>query len=113
MAENIDSNNNAGNCTVYCKNEKRITALEERLDNHMEANRIECANIREKISNINETVVRNDANYANIVSLLNEMRRDLSDLKAKGSKRWETVVTAIIVSGVGAVVGYLIGTLAK
>lgn len=42
-----------------------------------------------------------------------EMARDLEDLRGKGGKRWDTIVTALITTVVGALGGAAIASLIK
>lgn len=81
------------NCNT-CANESRICALEK----YMDANSNTHKDLYCKFDQLKEVVIRNDEKYNAILTLLGEMRSDIADLKGKSGKRWETVITAIIVA---------------
>lgn len=94
-------------------NNVRIKALEERFESFMKCNETAHAKLHDKIDRISEIVVRNDEKYNSIITLLTEVRQDISSLKGKSGKRWEAVVTGVIVAGLSTGLGYFIGQLAR
>lgn len=85
-----------------CKNELRIFRLEEA----EKANREAHNKIYGRLEDSNVSYTKTDIHIQNIFKTLDDMARDIKALKEKDSKRWESVVTTVIVALVSGAVGY-------
>lgn len=75
-----------------CKNEDRIGALErdrERNgDRHKEFN--------DRLAELERRSAARDVKYDNIMSMLDELRIDMRELKEKPARRWESLINMVM-----------------
>lgn len=88
-----------------CSNEHRIKTIENDLKRNSEQHREFYGRLEEAKTVDAVTQER----YQQILATMSEIKSDIVLLKEKPSRRWDTIITAIITSGVGAFVGFLIG----
>ncbi|MDO4565872.1 MAG: hypothetical protein Q4B42_00925 [Oscillospiraceae bacterium] len=79
----------------------RLKRLEERLDDSEEKNLSAHQKFYDKIEDIGKKMAVSENQYATLLSVMNEVKADVSTLKEKPNKRWESVVAAIISAAVG------------
>lgn len=85
-----------------CKSEHRIKSLEEDRDRNSNQH-------REFYSKFEEVNIKNatfEEKFNRIMATLDEIKRDLNELKCKPTKRWDSVVAAIISATVVIIVSY-------
>ena len=90
-----------------CINERRILILEEAEKLNREAHNKIYGRLEE--TNVNYTETR--LNIQNIFKTLDEMSRDIKSMKERDGKRWDSVVTSIIVAIASGAVGFFISKL--
>lgn len=87
--------------------EERIERVEERLSN-LET---EHKALAEKINTINTDRAVQNTKLDSIMKSLEEIKKDIADVKAKPAQRWDSIVSSIIraigAGIVGAVFGYM------
>lgn len=83
-----------------CLNEQRIMALES--DSVRNSAQHKEFYSRFEQSAVNHAIT--ETNYGTIISTLSEIKADVSELKNKPNKRWESIIGA----GIGAVVSALV-----
>lgn len=97
---------------VNCVSIARVEALERALEAQKQHSSLAREKIYDRLGELERGMATITTQYGNIIDRLSSMSADLNALKEKPSKRWETVVAAIITGAIGyllASIGIRIG----
>lgn len=86
---------------VSCVSIARVEALERAIADEKESRSRAHEKIYDRLGELERGMATVTTQYGNIIDRLASMSADLNMLKDKPSKRWETIVTAIITGVVG------------
>lgn len=86
---------------VSCVSIARVEALERAVEAEKEARSRAHEKIYDRLGELERGMATVTTQYGNIIDRLASMSADLNTLKDRPSKRWETIVTAIITGVVG------------
>lgn len=89
-------------CETDCINERRIQQLEE----DSKRNQTTHKEFFSKLEDSKIAVALQGKDIASFGTKLDEISRDVKEIKEKPTKRYETVVVCIITTIVGAIVGF-------
>ena len=97
---------------VNCVSIARVEALERALEAQKQHSSLAREKIYDRLGELERGMATVTTQYGNIIDRLSSMSADLNALKEKPSKRWETVVAALITGAIGdllASIGIRIG----
>lgn len=86
-----------------CAAISKIASLERVIDEEKAAHTRAHSGIYTRLTDLEKGLATVSAYYSSITAQLNSISRDVSELKSQPSKRWETIITAIITGVVGFV----------
>lgn len=86
---------------INCVSISRVEALERSMELEKESRSRAHEKIYERLGELERGMATVTTQYSSIVDRLSAISSDLSALKDKPSKRWETIITAIITGAVG------------
>ncbi len=86
---------------VNCVSIARVEALERALEAQKQHSSLAREKIYDRLGELERGMATVTTQYGNIIDRLSSMSADLNALKEKPSKRWETVVAAIITGAIG------------
>lgn len=89
---------------IECRNEQRILCLEK----DSERNQGTHKEFFNKFENLNIDSARSDEKWIKVLEAIAELKEQVAELAAKPSKRWESVIAALIAAAVGGLVGYFL-----
>lgn len=87
-----------------CLNENRIKALEE----DSKRNQVTHKEFFNRFEEFKVNLALNGKDIQGVMSKLDEISRDVKEIKEKPGKRYETVVVCIITTIVGGIIGFLL-----
>jgi len=88
-----------------CKYEQRIVSLEK----DSERNQVTHKEFFSKFEDLNINGARSDEKYAAILTAIARLETQVSELVSKPSKRWDSIIVALIGALAGVAVGYFVG----
>ena len=86
---------------VNCVSIARVKALERALEAQKQHSSLAREKIYDRLGELERGMATVTTQYGNIIDRLSSMSADLTALKEKPSKRWETVVAALITGAIG------------
>lgn len=96
-----------------CPYEKRINEMLEDIGRAKQKGSDARKDIYERLRKIETEIVRTDERYKSISEDLRELKHQqavvlakIEELSAKPAKRWDTAITGLVGSGIGAVVAF-------
>lgn len=93
-------------CTCErCINEYRIKSIESQI----EENKASHEKFYDKLENLGREQVKTETTYATILEKIGSLETKVDALASKPTKRWESVVGAVIAAVVAAAVAYFVG----
>ncbi len=87
-----------------CQYEDRIKALEEDSRKNQQTHK----DFYKRFEELNVTLVMNGKDIQGVMSKLDEISRDVKEIKEKPGKRYETVAVCVITTIVGGIIGFLL-----
>lgn len=87
--------------SIQCVSIARVEALERAVENEKESRSRAHEKIYERLGELERGMATVTTQYTNIVDRLTSISADLNAIKDRPSKRWETVVAAVITGAVG------------
>lgn len=92
-----------GEC-VNCVHSAEIRELQK----DAERNSKQHKEFYNEISNMKQGMAVSDERYNNLLSVMNEVKTAVSDLKEKPAKKWDSVSMYVITAIIGGVIGFLL-----
>lgn len=86
---------------INCVSISRVEALERAVETEKESRARAHEKIYDRLGELERGMATVTTQYGNIIDRLASMSADLNTLKDKPSKRWETIIAAIITGAVG------------
>ncbi|MEG0913716.1 MAG: hypothetical protein RSG53_08925 [Oscillospiraceae bacterium] len=81
----------------------RLKRLEDRLNDLEEKNSTSHQKFYDRIEDIGKKIAVSENQYATMLSMMSEIKADVGAIKEKPTKRWESVIAAIIAAVVGVI----------
>ena len=95
-------------CENRCVNEHRFKQIEDDLKQLREKNSADHKEFYNRIENVEKDMVESQGDRKHINEKLDKIDVNVEALMQKPAKRYDTVVTCIITTLIGAIVGFLL-----
>lgn len=90
-----------------CLGIAKAEMIEEQLREHKEKSSKDHREMFDRIRQLEIANAKTDTQYGQIMETLGAMKSDIAELKAKPSRRWDSIVDKILISVIGAIVVYI------
>ena len=90
-----------------CLGIARAEMIEEQLREHKEKSSKDHREMFDRIRQLEIANAKTDTQYGQIMETLGAMKSDIAELKAKPSRRWDSIVDKILIAVIGAIVVYI------
>lgn len=87
-----------------CKNEHRIKMLEE----DSQRNQTTHKEFFARFEKVNSRMVGYEKDMSYLTTTLNDISKDVKEIKETPAKRWETLVACALTTVVGAIIGFML-----
>lgn len=90
-----------------CLGIAKAEMIEEQLREHKEKSSKDHREMFDRIRQLEIANAKTDTQYGQIMETLGAMKSDIAELKAKPSRRWDSIVDKILIAVIGAIVVYI------
>ena len=95
-------------CDTSCVNEHRFKQIEEDLKQLRERNSVEHKEFYNRIEKTEKDMVESESDRKHINVKLDEIDANVKSLMQKPEKRYDAIVTGIITTVIGVIIGFLL-----
>lgn len=90
-----------------CLGLQKAEMLEKQLNDISQRARETHAELYNKVNHLEKAMTKTDVQYGQIMETLGGVKADISEMKAKPARRWDSIVDKVLIGIIGAIVVYI------